>query len=80
MTDQRYARNDEIREGVDDAIERRQAQSEEGLGDREQDNPAGDNTVSGRADRESVAGGHGHGGELDLQLDREPAEGRRDVG
>ena len=76
----RYARNDEIRQGVDDAIERRQDQSEAGLDEREQDNPAGDNTVSGKADRESAVGGHGHGGELDLQLDKEPAEGRRDIG
>lgn len=79
MTD-RYARNDEIREGVDDAISRRQEQSEEGIEDREQDNPGGTNTASGRAERESVVGGHGHGGELDLQLDKEPAEGRRDIG
>ena len=35
MTDQRYARNDEIREGVDDAIQRRQNQSEAGLEDRD---------------------------------------------
>lgn len=75
-----YARNDEIREGVDDAIERRQDQSEAGLEDREQDNPGDSNTASGKADRESVVGGHGRGGELDLQLDKEPAEGRRDIG
>ena len=83
MTDQRYARNDEIREGVDDAIQRRQDQSEAGIEDREQDNPGGANTASGRAERESVVGGHGHGGELEMQLEEraeDPVEGRRDVG
>lgn len=79
----RYARDDERRAGIDDAIERRQERSEEGLDDREQDNPGGTNTASGRAERESVVGGHGHGGELEMQLEEraeDPAEGRRDVG
>lgn len=76
----RYAQDDERRAGIDDAITRRQQQSDAGEFDREQDDPAGRNTTSGKADRESVEGGHGHGGELDLQLDKEPAEGRRDIG
>ncbi len=66
----RYAENDKIRAGVDDAITRRQSQSDEGLADREQDDPAGENTVSGKADRDSVVGGHGHGGEIDMLIDK----------
>jgi len=66
----RYAENDKIRAGVDDAITRRQDQGDEGLADREQDDPAGENTVSGKSDRDSVVGGHGHGGEIDLEIDR----------
>lgn len=66
----RYAENDKIRAGVDEAIDRRAAQSDEGLADREQNDPAGESTVSGKADRDSVVGGHGHGGEIDLEIEK----------
>jgi hypothetical protein len=35
--------------------------------DQELDNPSGEGTVSAKNERESVVGGHGHGGELELQ-------------
>lgn len=66
----RYGLDDERRADVDDAITRRQEQGDAGLGEREQDNPAGDNTVSGRSDRDTVVGGHGHGGAIDMEIDK----------
>jgi hypothetical protein len=69
MTD-RYTLDDERRAGIDEAIERRQEQSNIDESDRDLDNPAGEGTVSGRTERESAAGGHGHGGALDLAVDK----------
>jgi len=34
-------------------------------------NPSGEGTVSAEIEQESVVGGHGHGGELDLEVQEE---------
>jgi hypothetical protein len=51
--------------------ERRAEARRRGETDPADRNVSGRGTVSERIERESVAGGHGHGGQLDLEIERE---------
>ena len=75
---ERYELDEERREGVDEAIARRAAQSDLGERDRELENPAGHGTVSEQTEREMATGGHGHGGALDLEVERMVASAAND--